>query len=84
MSIFDAIAAFKGALLGSLLGSKLPVQRPDPFESYARTGSHLSYSSPFGSGHSLPERPSQGHSHPYPVCQYPLSDRPLRSLFPLG
>lgn len=84
MSFFTAIAAFKGAFLGALLGNNSPAQRPETTSSHVHKPSHLAYSSPTGYGHSLRERPGQGHPHPYPVCEDPLPHRPLHSLVSLS
>lgn len=80
MSFLNAIAAFKGAFLGALLGNNVSVRGPETTSPHRRKRSHPAYSSTTGAGHSLPERPGHGNSHPYPVCEYPLPDRPMHSL----
>ncbi len=82
MSIFSAIAAFKGAFLGALFGNNSPFKGPEAmmpqvplFPSKPGFG-HAQPLRPVH-GHSLPERPGYGHSHPSPVCQYPMTDRPV-------
>lgn len=88
MSFFNAIAAFKGAFLGALLGNHLPrtevgsavPQGPV----YGPPHSYRPYPSQPGYGHHQPARPTYGrphHAHPHPVSDHQLPIRPLYPLF---
>ena len=84
MCLLNTINAFKG-FLGSLFGGNPTHDRglaAQPPQKPLHT--HQSYTSQPGFGHALPVRPSHSHNHPYPVCEFPQSDRPLRPLASLG
>lgn len=88
MSFFTAIAAFKGAFLGALLGNQLPgkgyesaaPQRPG----YGKLCQHHTHSTPPGYGHPLPGRPGQNKPYPQVGFEHPLPSRPLYPLFSLN
>ncbi len=80
MSFLNAIAAFKGAFLGALLGNNLPrtefshttPQRPE----YGHPGfSHARSAKPY---HRKP------YPHPYSVSEQHLPSRPLYPLYSLN
>lgn len=88
MSFFTAIAAFKGAFLGALLGNQLPAkgyesaapQRPE----HGKPCHHHPHSNQFGHNHPQPGGPGQCKPHPPASGEHPLPSRPLYPLFSLN
>ena len=88
MSFFTAIAAFKGAFLGTLLGNQLPgkgyesaaPQRPG----YGKPCHHHPHPNQFGYSHPQPGRPGQHKPYPSVGDEQPLPNRPLYPLFSLN
>ena len=84
MTILSAIAAFKGAFLGALLGSNLPHKGFEPANpqrpGYGKPGHHhcLHPTQP-GYDHGHPSKP--GHGKPYPDAGHTYPSRPSYPLF---
>ncbi|PKA75866.1 hypothetical protein ATI14_2800 [Pseudomonas tolaasii NCPPB 2192] len=86
MCLLNTINAFKG-FLGALLGGHHTHDRGPAQGAGQKPGhTHLSYTSASRPtfGHAVPQRPGHGHNHPYPVCEFPQPDRPVRPLASLG
>jgi hypothetical protein len=88
MSFFSAIAAFKGAFLGALVGSQLPRKGYEPATpqrpGYGKPCHHHTQSNQFGYNHPRPARPGDYHLHPQMGVEQPLPSRPLYPLFSLN
>jgi hypothetical protein len=88
MSFFNAIAAFKGAFLGALLGNQLPGKGYESAESqrpgYGKPCHHHPHSNQFGYNLPQPGRPGQYKPHSPVGCEHPLPSRPLYPLFSLN
>lgn len=88
MSFFSAIAAFKGAFLGTLLGNQLPgkgyesaaPQRPG----YGKPCHPHPYSDHFDYSRPQPGRPGPYKPYPPVGVEHPLQSRPLYPLFSLN
>jgi hypothetical protein len=85
MSFFSAIAAFKGAFLGALLGGYLPREGTAPALQQRPGGeAHRPHPTRPGYGRPHPTRPACAtphHPHTHPISHPQLPSRPLFALF---
>jgi hypothetical protein len=89
MSLFNAIAEFKGAFLRGLLGNNLSSYREPELSAPARPGHGHAFPHPSnptrpGYGEHRPHRPGHGGSHPHPHPESYMASRPVYPLVHLN